>query len=120
MVDQCPLWSRFFLGSLVNKSLSFLDQFSLLISPLSGSSTKRIVESYQSDKMVLDYSLTGRKVRVIYLTEMPGLGLILKLVEVCLVMDGVDLLVGEVSSAGCVLIDNWKRNCEVPLCSVLN
>ena len=36
------------------------------------------------------------------LLEMPGLGLILKLVEVCLVMDGGDLLAGEASSAGCV------------------
>ena len=69
MIDQCPLWSRFFLGSPVDKSLSFLDQFSRLISPLSGPSTKWIVESYQSDKMLLDYSRTGRNVRVIHLTR---------------------------------------------------
>ena len=35
MIDQCPLWSRFFLGSPVDKSLFFLDQFSRLISHLS-------------------------------------------------------------------------------------
>ena len=69
MIDQCPLWSRFFLGSPVDKSLSFLDQFSRLISPLSGPSTKWIVESYQADKMLLDYSRTGRNVRVIHLTR---------------------------------------------------
>lgn len=62
MIDECPLWSRFFLGSPVNKSLSFFDQFSRLISPLSSPSTKWIVESYQSDRMLFDYPCTCRNV----------------------------------------------------------
>ena len=69
MVDQCPLWSRFFLGLPVHKKLPFADQFSRLISPLSDRSTKWIVESYQSDKMLFDYPHSGGNVRVIHLTR---------------------------------------------------
>ena len=68
-VDQCPVWSRFFLDLPDSKNLSFEDQFSKLISPLSNQSMKWIVESYQSDEILLEYWRTGRSVRVIHLTR---------------------------------------------------
>jgi len=69
MVDKCPVWSRFFMDLPDGKNLSFEDQFSRLISPLSSRSTKWIVESYQSDEILLEYQRTGRSVRVIHLSR---------------------------------------------------
>ena len=69
MVDECELWSRFFLDWPNRRKASFEDEFSRLISPLSNQSIDWIVDSYQSDERLLDFHRSMRPVRVIHLTR---------------------------------------------------
>ena len=68
-VDQCFVWSRFFSGLNDVKGMPFENRFSRLMFPLLSESTKWIVESYQSDELLLDFRRSGRAVRVIHLVR---------------------------------------------------
>ena len=69
MVDECELWSRFFLNWPNRREASFEDQFFRLISPISSQSIDWIVESYQSDERLLEVQHSMQPVRVIHLTR---------------------------------------------------